>query len=115
MPNCSPHEVQAGSILEDDVYNLDARLLYPAGTKLTDKQIEILMMWGVESVTIRGDQDSQEAVSINSFSNSAKHNAELEIQKRFKLVKSTHPVVVTIREIAVLEAARSSDNPRNQP
>ncbi len=113
MPNRSPHEVKAGSILTDDVYNLDAKLLFPAGSKLTEKKIEILMMWGVESVSIKGAEDSPEALSIKSFSNSVKHDAELEVQKRFKLVKSSHPVVAAIREIAVLESAKSSDHPRS--
>lgn len=111
MPNRSPHEVKPGAVLADDVYNLDARLLFPGGTKLTEKKIEILMMWGVETVPIKGQPDAQQSVAIELFSNTAKHDAELEVQKRFKLVKSSHPVVVAIREIAVLEAAKSSDHP----
>lgn len=111
MPNRSPHEIKEGTILADDVYNLDARLLFAADTKLTNKKIEILMMWGVESVTIRGMEDSSETVSITSFSNTVKHDAQLEIQKRFKLVKSSHPVVIAMKEIAILESAKSSDAP----
>lgn len=110
MPNCSPHEVKTGSILADDVYNLDGNLLFPAGTKFSDKKIEILMMWGVESVMIEGKANSEETVSIQSFSNTVKHDAEVQIKKRFKLVKSSHPAVVAIKEIAVLESAKLSDH-----
>lgn len=111
MPHRSPHQIPAGSILADDVYNLDARLLYPAGTKLTEKKIETLMMWGVENVTLQGLPDSDEAVSVKNVSNTAKHDAALHIQRRFKLVKSSPPVVAAIREIAILESAQSSDHP----
>ncbi|MDQ8187576.1 hypothetical protein [Pelagicoccus sp. SDUM812002] len=114
MPNRSPHEVTSGSVLADDVYNLDARLLFPAGTELTDKKIEILMMWGVESVHLQGEAGSEKSVSINSFSDTAKHDAKLEVQRRFKLVKSSHPVVVAIREMAILESAKSSDHSPKQ-
>lgn len=114
MPNRSPHEVKAGDILADDVFNLDARLLFPAGTKLNEKKIEILMMWGVESVNVEGLADSAESIPVKNPSNIAKQDAELQIQKRFKLVKSSHPVVVAIREIAVLESAKSSDHPLPQ-
>ncbi len=111
MPNRSPHEIKEGTVLADDVYNLDAKLLFTSGTRLTNKKIEILMMWGVEHVTIKGAKDSDDTVSIKSFSNTVKHDAELEIQKRFKLVKSSHPVVIAVREIAILESAKSSDHP----
>ncbi|MBK1876544.1 hypothetical protein [Pelagicoccus mobilis] len=109
MPNHSPHDLKAGMALADDVYNLDAKLLFPSGTILNEKRIEILMMWGVENVTVQGSVDDPETVSIRSFSNTVKQDAELAVQKRFKLVKSSHPAVIAIRELAVLEMAKSSD------
>lgn len=114
MPTRSPHEVKPNSVLADDVYNLDGRLLFPAETQLTEKKIETLMMWGVESVLLKGVPDSEKTVSIKSFSDTAKHDAELAVQKRFKLVKSSHPVVVAIREIAILESAKSAERPALQ-
>lgn len=113
MPNRSPHEIKSGTILTDDVYNLDGKLLFHEGTKLNDKKIEILMMWGVESVSIKGTEELSDTVSIKSVSNTAKQDAELEVQKRFKLVKSSHPVVLAVREIAILESAKSSDHPNS--
>lgn len=110
MPNRSPHDLRAGMALADDVYNLDAKLLFPAGTILTDKKIEIMMMWGVESVSIQGGEEYPQTISIQSFSNTVKQDAEAKVQERFKLVKSSHPAVIAIRELAVLELAKSSDS-----
>lgn len=113
MPFLSPHELKNGSVLAEDAYNLDGKLLFESGTKLTDRKIEILMMWGVESISIIGDDSSDEAVSISSFSNTAKRSAELAVQKRFKLIKSSHPVVFAIRELAILESAKTSNHPQS--
>ncbi|MBC2605373.1 hypothetical protein [Pelagicoccus albus] len=111
MANKSPHELKPGQILAEDVFNLDAKKLFPSGTKLTERQIEILMMWGVENVHLQGNDDGAEVISIQSFSNTAKQDAEAVVQKRFQLVKSSHPAVIAIRELAVLELAKSSDHP----
>lgn len=113
MPYLSPHELKNGSVLAEDAYNLDGNLLFESGTRLTERKIEILMMWGVEGISVIGDDSSAEAVSISSFSNSAKRTAEVAVQKRFKLIKSSHPVVFAIRELAILESARTSDHPQS--
>ena len=110
MPIRSPHELKAGMALADDVFNLDGKLLFPAGTILTDKKIEIAMMWGVERVPVQGSEEDAPSLSIQSFSNTVKQDAEAEVQKRFKLVKSSHPAVIAIRELAVLELAKSRDS-----
>ena len=110
MPKRTPHELTTGTALADDVYNLDGNLLFRAGTILSEKRIEILMMWGVENVTIQGSETGSESISIQSFSNTVKQDAESQVKKRFKLVKSSHPAVVAIRELAVLELAKSTNS-----
>lgn len=111
MPNKSPHELTPGLVLADDVFNLDAKLLFPAGTALKEKQIEILMMWGTEHVSVNGSPELEETISIKNFSKTIKLSAEEKIKKRFKLVKSSHPFVIAMREIAILELAKSSEHP----
>lgn len=107
MNRFSPHSLRAGQVLSEDVYNLDSNLLFEAGTELTEKQIEIMMMWGVEKVGIKGQLDSSDRKDSPRFSNSAKSNAERLVKERFRLVKSSHPVVLALREIATLEIAKS--------
>ncbi|EDY82123.1 hypothetical protein VDG1235_1743 [Verrucomicrobiia bacterium DG1235] len=114
MPNRSPIELIPGQKLSDDVYNLDGKRLFAVGTELNEERIEILMMWGVEKVSIDGSEDSSDSVSVRRISDTVKHDAEIVVQERFKLVKSSHPVVAAMREIAVIEAAKSSDRPHNQ-
>lgn len=114
MPILSPHDLNAGMVLADPVYNLDGKLLFAEGTVLDDKKIEITMMWGVERIHIQGNEDDTQSISIQSFSNSIKQDAEAEIQQRFKLVKSSHPAVIAIRELAVLERAKSSGSSPSQ-
>lgn len=114
MPLKSPLQLIPGLILAEDVYNLDAKLLFPSGTELNEKKIEILMMWGVESVSVQGSDQSQQAASTQLFSDTVRHDAEIAVQKRFKLVKSSHPAVIAIREIAILETAKSAERPHSQ-
>lgn len=111
MPYKAPQELRPGIVLAEDVYNLDAKLLFSAGSKLSEKQIEILMMWGTEKVAVEGGDRSEKKISIGSFSNNIKNEAEIAVQKRLKLVKSSHPAVLAMREIAILEFAKSS-NPK---
>jgi len=108
MPSFSPHSLKEGQVLGEDVYNIDSKLLFPAGTKLSEQQIEILMMWGVDKVPIVGE-GAEEAQDAPNWSPPTKAEAERLVKERFELVKSSHPVVLALKEIAVLEAAKSLD------
>lgn len=114
MPLLTPQDLKTGMVLADPVYNLDGKLLFPEGTLLTEKKIEITMMWGVEHVHTQGSEQDDGIVSIKNFPNIIKQDAEAEMQRRFKLVKSSHPAVIAIKELAVLELAKSSDSQQRQ-
>lgn len=106
MARISPHSLKPGQFLAEDVYNFDSRLLFSSGTQLSNKHIEILMMWGVERVSIEGDCEESDPPQSSCPSSRAKLDAERSVKKRFKLVKSSHPVVLALREIASTEAAK---------
>lgn len=106
MARLSPHSLKPGQILAEDVFNFDSRLLFHSGTQLAEKQIEILMMWGVEKVSVEGNDESNAQPESRRPSNSVKLDAERRVKKRFKLVKSSHPAVLALREIATTEAAK---------
>lgn len=108
MPRKSPHDLKPGMQLAAEARNLDGSLLFPNGQVLDEARIEILMMWGVESVTVNGSEDPAEGLDIDCFSQKAHQRAASEVQRRFQLVKSAHPAVETIRKIAILETARAS-------
>lgn len=107
MQRFSPHSLKPGQVLGENVYNLDSKILFESGTELSEKQIEIMMMWGVENVVVDGSAESIDSRTSPAFSSSSKLDAEHLVKKRFKLVKSSHPVVLALREIATLEIAKS--------
>lgn len=108
MPRKSPHDLRPGMRLAAEARNVDGRLLFSKGHALDETQIEILMMWGVESVAVHGSEDSAEDVGIDRFSEKIRQRAASDVQRRFRLVKSAHPAVETIRKIAILETAKAS-------
>lgn len=110
MASKSPHELDQGAILTQDVYNLDGGILFQSGTSLTDRQIEILMMWGVQSVEVEGSENGDNATDIANLSQKDLALAEAAITERYKLVKSSHPVVEILRRISVFEAAKAGQS-----
>lgn len=113
MSHKSPHELDTGMKLAADVHNLDGNLLFPAGTELSERQIEALMMWGVESVLIEGGQDDEEGIDLSQFSEGVVEQAQSAINDRYRLTKSSHPAIETIRRISILEAAKRVSSPNS--
>ena len=94
-------------ILAADVMNLDGQVLFKKGVVLEERQIEILQMWGVPNVEIEGDEPDEELVSLDHFPEHILEKAERLVGIRFKLVKSAHPVVETVRKFCVSREAKA--------
>lgn len=107
MSHKNPKELESGMVLAADVCNLDGQTLFRRGVTLTDRQINILLMWGVASVEIEGEDDSDARVDLDHFSHFVVERAKAEVGQRFRLVKSSHPAVDVVRNIAILQAAKS--------
>lgn len=102
----STNELEIGTILAEDVCNLDGQVLFRKGLEVAARHIEILQMWGIPGVEIEGGVDETIDLPIESFSNLIVEKAEALVNARLKLVKSSHPAVDIVRRIAVLEAAK---------
>ena len=107
MSHKSPKELEAGMILAEDVSNLDGQALFKKGLSLSERHIEILMMWGIPTVEIDGDDEPEERVDLDQFSQLVVAKAKGDVNRRFRLVKSSHPAVDVVRNIAILQAAKS--------
>jgi len=102
-----PQELESGMVLAADVLNLDGQTLFKAGLELEDRQIEILQMWGIPNVEIAGEQTEEELVNLDQFPPHILKKAERLVDIRFKLVKSPHPVVNTLRKFCVSQEAKA--------
>lgn len=52
MPRIKSELLAEGMVVAKDVKNIDDMLLIPAGSALTDRQINILQAWGVAEVEV---------------------------------------------------------------
>ena len=107
MSHKSPKELAKGMILAADVCNLDGQVLFRSGVELTDRHIDILLMWGVPSVEIEGGDEPDDRVDLDHFSLFVVERAKADVNQRFRLVKSSHPAVDVVRNVAILQAAKS--------
>jgi hypothetical protein len=100
MGRISINNVQAGMVLAKDALNFRKQLLLPAGTVLTEKNIETMIAWGVSEVATEGcAEPSLEQVEqhIAEDPNLAEANAELD--HRFADVRND-PLMKEILAIA---------------
>ncbi|MDQ8204558.1 hypothetical protein [Pelagicoccus sp. SDUM812003] len=111
MSHKSTHDLEAGMKLAADVYNLDGKILFSTGAELSERQIEILMMWGVESVRIEGENGDDDQFDLSQFSQSVVRKVQAEVDERYRLAKSSHPAVQIIKKVSVLQAAKSTHSP----
>ena len=101
-------------VLAEDVFNLDGHVLFTEGTTLTERLIEVLLMWGVPHVEVVGKEDEPH-VSLNQFEPDLVRRAEALVAKRFQLVRSSHPAIDVVRKISILETAKTFEaNQMNQ-
>lgn len=49
--------LQSGMVVARDVKNLDGMLLAPSGCQLSERQIDILQAWGVETVEVEAAEE----------------------------------------------------------
>jgi len=106
MPSKKLQELEAGMTLAADVMNLDGQILFRSGVLLGEHQIEVLQMWGVPNVEIVGKEEDADIVNLNEYPTAIVERAEELMNLRFKLVKSTHPVVETAKKFFVCHKAK---------
>ncbi len=94
------HDLQAGMILSEDVYDINSRLLLSKGTKIESPHIRIFKMWGIAEVNIAGvgKNDEQPGPVVDpGFMEEVWENTKFI----FKHTDFKHPAVDEIFRIAV--------------
>ena len=94
-----------------DVMNSNGFLLLSKGTVLTQRHLQVLDTWGIESVMIAGDEPAPAPVAPPL--SSAMKKVEAEIDRRFQHVQPDLPVVQFLRQLASARLAAQSANERS--
>lgn len=94
-------------VLTSDVTNLNKAVLLSKGSVLTESYLRTLKMWGVRSANVAVEQESAAAVpnELREFPPELVAEAEQYVNRRFKHVSVSHPVVETVRALAVKRKA----------
>lgn len=100
MGRNSINNVQAGMVLAKDALNFRKQLLLPAGTVLTEKNIETMIAWGVSEVDTEGcSEPSLEQVEQHIAEDPKLAEANAELDHRFADVRND-PIMKEILAIA---------------
>jgi len=99
MGRLSIDHVQVGMVLAKDAHTFRKQLLLPAGTILSDKNIELMRAWGVSEVDTEGcAEPTLEDVDTRLREFPALAAANLVLDNRFSKVKDD----VMMREILAI-------------
>lgn len=98
MPRVPVSELRAGLQLACAAHTTDGRLLVPAGTPLTDREMALLRLWGVAHVVVGPEAEpSPDTVAI----------ATAALRHAFRRVpRPLDPVMATIYQAALQCRAR---------
>ncbi len=107
MPLLKPQDLEPEMVLSADVSNLDGQILFKKGVILMDRQIEILQMWGIAKVEVEGDGPEEDLLKLDRYPEATIKRAEEIVSRKFKLVKSSHPAVETIKRMCILNTAKT--------
>jgi len=94
MPVIATEMAEAGMVLAADVVDRQGRCLIPAGAELSERTVQALGNWGVESVQIEGEE-----IVIDDDALAAAKEA---IAWRFAHTDTSHPFMAAV----LLEAAK---------
>jgi RNase H-fold protein (predicted Holliday junction resolvase) len=75
--------LKAGDIISEPVINNFGQTLIPANTEISARHINLLKMWGIESVMI-GDPKAEDGTKDIQISHETKQYIELQLSKRFR-------------------------------
>ena len=103
MPKVLTENLQPGMVLETDIKDLSGRMLLKAGIEFQEKHFRVLHTWGVLSVDIIDENDTQETDPLNDLPSEIISQIEREIAKRFSGVDTSHPVMMKLTEIVTAD------------
>ena len=106
MPRIKTDLLTAGMIVARDVANMDGVLLIPAGSTLSDRQIEILQAWGVSEVEVRVSDAVPDPDPLAHLSAEAVAEMKAELNEIFWRPSDSNPVFQEIFHLLLCRKAR---------
>ncbi|HOW67662.1 MAG TPA: hypothetical protein P5186_14725 [Candidatus Paceibacterota bacterium] len=103
MPKIKTESLRENMVAATDVKNMDDMLLIPAGTRLTEKHINILLTWGIEEVVVEaGDQVNEPVDPLRTIPPEMLQRITADVRKRFRSLDDSSPVQQEILRLAIL-------------
>jgi hypothetical protein len=106
MPKIKIDFIQEGMVVGSDVKNIDNMLLVPAGSALTERQINILKAWGVIEVEVIARETGSSPLA--KLPSEELDRLLTEVRERFWEVDETNPVFMEIFKLVLHRHVRSN-------
>jgi hypothetical protein len=107
MPKIKTESVQVGMVVAKDVKNVDDMLLIPAGSALTERQLNILQCWGVAEVDVVASAGADDADPLASLPPEVLAKLTAEIKALFWQPDESNPVFAEIFKLMLRRRARN--------
>jgi hypothetical protein len=106
MAKVKTDSVEKGMVVATAVRNADNMLLVPEGCELTERQINILLSWGIAEVEIIGAANLAEEDPLSKLPPDVVAEMTREIKQRFWEPFEASPVYAEIVKLMVQRRAR---------
>ena len=112
MPRIKTELLEEGMVVVTDVKNMDEMLLIPAGSTLTERQINILQAWGIEEIEVQQAKGEADADPLARLSPDTVAKWSAEIKGRFWQPDDENPVFAAVFKLMLQRRARKSSENR---
>ncbi|MCF7935965.1 MAG: HDOD domain-containing protein [Synergistales bacterium] len=108
----SIHSVEPGSVLADDVFSPDGRLIRKCGAQLEQRHIEAMKIWGVNEIALESD-DEEQVEEQNGVFHPDLEPFRAQVDPFFPHSVKRNPFIGELYRLALLERSygSSSDEP----
>lgn len=97
------NNIRIGMILANDVLNRKDMVLLQSGSQITDKDIRIFKMWGINEIEI---QESEEVISnkiFEQYDSKIISEVEEEVKQLFFNTDLNHPVINELYQYCIIQ------------
>ena len=103
------NHLKLGMVLNEDVRDINTRLLLSKGQKIDAKHIRILKIWGVGEVKVVGEVETV-ATALPQADPEKERQVKKQVGRLFKHLDLRHPIVSEICQAALLHRLREASD-----
>ena len=100
MPKLNIEHVKSGMIISEDVKGPNGQTLLGKGALLSEKHLRIFKTWGVQYISIEGDEHHDQDETSTALPPELLQQAKEELLPRFKHTNYNHPLINILLEEA---------------